>query len=77
MTTAKLAPIVSHDHDNAKANNENKQISLDSLSLLTGFPVSFIKRELVLKENFVSMKDLRQSMMAFLHSTFKDFEKKE
>ena len=51
---------------------ENEKVSLDTLSLLTGFPKDFIMKELALEDDFVPMKNLRKSMMKFLQSTIKN-----
>ncbi|MCY4524913.1 MAG: hypothetical protein OXB84_09245 [Halobacteriovoraceae bacterium] len=46
--------------------DEDDEIPITSLSLLTGFPVQLIKKELVLEKDFISMRELRRSMMSFL-----------
>lgn len=46
-----------------------EEVSLSSLSKLTGFPVDFIKKELALENDTLSMKELRKSMLVFLQST--------
>ena len=46
-----------------------KKISLASLSELTGFPIEFIKKELLIEEEPISMRELRESMMAYLEAS--------
>jgi hypothetical protein len=48
---------------------EDEKIPLSSLSELTGFPIEFIKKELLLQDEELSMDDLRKSMVAYLEST--------
>ena len=43
---------------------------MSSLSNLTGFPVDYIKKELVLEEEEVTLEQLREHMMVFLNSNF-------
>ncbi len=47
---------------------EEQKIPLDSLSSLTGFPVDFIKKELLLEEDQLSLAELRRSMLSYLES---------
>lgn len=47
----------------------DEKISISSLSELTGFPVEFIKKELLLDQEPISMNDLRQSMIAYLEQS--------
>lgn len=49
---------------------EGSQVTLRSLSELTGFPIEFIKEELLLDGDEVSMPDLRIKMQAFLVNNF-------
>lgn len=49
--------------------NNGDRITLSSLSALTGFPVDFIKKELVVDADDVSIDELRKSVMTFLNST--------
>lgn len=53
--------------------NEHEKVSLSSLSELTGFPVDFIKKELLLEEEPVSMSDLRQSVLRYLEAASQSF----
>lgn len=46
------------------------EVSLGSLAEMTGFPVDYIKRELVLSDdNDLSVEELRKKVLAYL-STF-------
>ncbi len=54
---------------------EDEQIPLSSISKLTGFPVDFIKKELVLENDTLPMKDLRKSMLHFLNITMDGLKK--
>ncbi|MAF76530.1 MAG: hypothetical protein CME63_03700 [Halobacteriovoraceae bacterium] len=45
---------------------EAEKVSLDSLSMMTGFPVEFIKSELIVDGEDISMADLRKTMVNFL-----------
>lgn len=46
-------------------------VSLGSLAELTGFPVDYIKRELLLDgEEELSMEELRKKVLAYLDSSF-------
>lgn len=47
----------------------DEKVSIRSLSELTGFPVEFIKKELLLDQEPISMNDLRQSMIAYLEQS--------
>lgn len=44
-------------------------VSIDSLEKLTGFPKEFIKSELSLSHDEVSMEVLRKSVLSFLNQT--------
>lgn len=48
---------------------EMDKIPLASLSQLTGFPIEFIKKELLLDDEELSLEDLRNSMLNYLEST--------
>lgn len=48
--------------------SEEQKIPLDSLSTLTGFPVDFIKKELLLDEDQLSLAELRRSMLTYLET---------
>lgn len=46
--------------------DETESVSLDSLSLMTGFPADFIKSELIVEGEDLSVGDLRKTMINFL-----------
>jgi hypothetical protein len=48
---------------------EQEQVSFSKLSEMTGFPVEFIKKELLLDTEPVSIKQLRASMLKYLESS--------
>ncbi len=48
---------------------DSEKVSIDTLSKMTGFPVEFIKKELLIENEEVSMNELRSTMMTFLDST--------
>ena len=43
-------------------------VSMDSLSEITGFPVEFIKKELLLSQNEISIDELRHSVLDYLQT---------
>ena len=47
-------------------NEDTQKVSLDSLSQMTGFPLDFIKSELIVEGEEISMSDLRKTMVNFL-----------
>jgi predicted transcriptional regulator len=49
--------------------DDDEKVSFASLSELTGFPVDFIKKELLLDEEPVSMNELRRSVLRYLEAT--------
>jgi hypothetical protein len=49
-----------------------QKVPLESLSELTGFPVEFIKKELLLDGETLSMNDLRKSMAVYLENTVQE-----
>ena len=53
-----------------KIDDSQEKIEMSSLSNLTGFPVDYIKKELVLDEEEVTLEQLREHMMVFLNSNF-------
>lgn len=63
-------------------NKESKDeiVSLKSLSDLTGFPIEMIKKELFdgseIKENDMSLEELRLAMMSYIDKTMLDNSKK-
>lgn len=60
------------DTQGKNLNEEQKVVPLESLSEMTGFPIDFIKKELLLKEDELSMEDLRKSMASYLENTIKE-----
>ena len=68
MKAAKLSlPAIDKAAGIGKINfDEDENVPIASLSLLTGFPLKLIKKELVLDKDFISMRELRQVMMTFL-----------
>lgn len=46
-----------------------EQVELNALASATGFPASFIKEELLLAEDTVDIKKLRELMLDYLQST--------
>jgi hypothetical protein len=57
-----------------EGNPETKKVPLESLSELTGFPVDFIKKELLLDQESLSMEDLRKSMVNYLENTAEELK---
>lgn len=60
------------DDTKPSTNEINEEgVSLKTLSELTGFPVDYIKRELMLSDDQeLSMEDLRAKVLSYLDSTF-------
>ena len=59
--------------DDTKPSTEDgvEGVSLKTLSELTGFPVDYIKRELLLSDDQeLSMADLREKVLSYLDSSF-------
>jgi hypothetical protein len=54
--------------------DDDEKVSLSSLSELTGFPVDFIKKELLLEEEPISMNELRHSVLRYLETTAEDLD---
>ena len=53
--------------------SESEVVSLGTLAELTGFPVDYIKRELLLEGETIeglSVEDLRAKVLAYLNSNF-------
>ncbi|MBT3585010.1 MAG: hypothetical protein HN509_08890 [Halobacteriovoraceae bacterium] len=48
---------------------EDQKVPLESLSELTGFPIEFIKKELLLGEQELSLAELRGHMLRYLDET--------
>ncbi|MCK5073442.1 MAG: hypothetical protein KAQ98_08465 [Bacteriovoracaceae bacterium] len=70
MTTEILSESMERNDNNATLMEEDK-IELSSLSEMTGFPVEFIKQELLITGDRVSLKGLRKAMLGYLDNTFK------
>lgn len=51
------------------AASHDEQVSLSSLAQMTGFPVDYIKSELLLEKDEVSLGELRKTMVSYLIST--------
>lgn len=65
------------DLEETKMFNDESMVSLQSLSDLTGFPIEFLKNELLIGnklsfDNKISMDDLRKAMCFYLNSTMLD-----
>lgn len=73
MNEMNLADTVDANMDVNKIDDSMK-VSLSSLSEMTGFPVDFIKKELLLENEPVSMNELRQSVLRYLETTAADFQ---
>lgn len=43
-------------------------VTLGSLAEMTGFPIEYIKRELLLEEETMSVEELRERVLAYLNS---------
>ncbi|MEK6626202.1 MAG: hypothetical protein AABY86_14625 [Bdellovibrionota bacterium] len=59
--------VSGHGHNQDKASIGS--VDLNSLSQLTGFPVDFIRKELVVEDEEISVDDLRSKVVHFLNST--------
>ncbi|MBI2522255.1 MAG: hypothetical protein HYV97_17680 [Bdellovibrio sp.] len=60
---------IGHGHDKDKEKVSVDCVDLNSLSQLTGFPVDFIKKELVVEQEELSVEDLRSKVAHFLNTT--------
>ena len=49
--------------------SDESHINIESLAELTGFPIDFIKTELLLNHDSIKMGDLRKSMAKYLERT--------
>ena len=54
---------------NSQSTSTEETVSFSTLSEMTGFPIDFIKKELLLDEEPISMSQLRKSMAIYLEST--------
>lgn len=50
--------------------NDQGQVSLENLSNMTGFPIEFLKKELMIEEENLSLEELRSSVLNYLDSHF-------
>ena len=61
-----------------RLNEENvdsaEMVELSTLSKMTGFPVDFIKSEILVDQEKISLDQLRASMVAYLESTNELFQ---
>ncbi len=49
-----------------KESARKKSVDVNELAEMTGFPVDFIKSELLLESNSLSVDDLRNTMVSYL-----------
>ncbi|MCF8059673.1 MAG: hypothetical protein K9K67_10275 [Bacteriovoracaceae bacterium] len=52
----------------------SQSVPLSSLSEMTGFPIDFIKSELLVNEEEISLDQLRLSMASYLESTLEEIK---
>lgn len=69
MTDAIAGSDESQDNRSGRSSESTGSfVSLKSLSHLTGFPTDFIKEELLLDKDEVSVENLRDSVLNYLES---------
>lgn len=51
---------------------ESDRFPVSSLSDLTGFPIDFIKKELLIENDTLSLSELRVSMVNYLNTNLKE-----
>ena len=73
MTVAEEQGTV-HGETKVGLNSDTNTVPLSSLSEMTGFPVDFIKSELLVNDDRISMDELRQSMASYLESTLEEIK---
>ena len=56
-------------HADCVSSNTELPITFDALADLTGFPVEFIKKELLLNEESVSISELRSKVVDYIKRT--------
>ena len=56
----------SRPRSGTKKTSDTERVSVSTLSKLTGFPLEFIKKELLIQEDTLSMGELRESMLQYL-----------
>jgi hypothetical protein len=54
------------------SNANEESVELSSLSNLTGFPVDYIKSELIFDNDKITLSDLRKTMVSYLESINND-----
>jgi hypothetical protein len=54
---------------NADVPGDDEGISLEQIALLTDFPEDFIKKELLIDVNEISMKEFRVKVLEYLEKT--------
>ncbi len=74
MSQLNLAQTVAHigsqDGNGKDDAAKSEKVSLNTLSDLAGFPLEFVKRELVLQEDEISLDKLRSSILDYLDEAF-------
>ena len=54
--------------DSDKPRSTDVGVTLGSLAEMTGFPIEYIKRELLLDEDSLSVDELRERVLAYLNA---------
>ncbi len=54
--------------DSDKPSSTDVGVTLGSLAEMTGFPIEYIKRELLLDEDSLSVDELRERVLAYLNA---------
>ncbi|MCB9063196.1 MAG: hypothetical protein H6622_16850 [Halobacteriovoraceae bacterium] len=67
MTALSFAKV-GEDFAQFNSSRENDFVSLRSLANLTGFPSEFIKEELLMEEEVLTLDELRQRMAVYLET---------
>ncbi|MDD0853863.1 hypothetical protein HBN50_12195 [Halobacteriovorax sp. GB3] len=49
--------------------SQREAVNMEELANLAGFPTDFVKKELLIEDNQVSMEQLRASMLQYLDAT--------
>ncbi len=55
--------------------SEKERVSLSTLSEMTGFPLEFIKKELLIQSDSLSMSELRESVLDYLSRSDEGYSK--
>ena len=55
--------------------SEKERVSLSTLSKMTGFPLEFIKKELLVQGDSLSMSELRESVLDYLSRSDEGYSK--